>query len=113
MLAEHSPFIVEEDILGNVELAESEAAVPHHCRVLPDHQQRDHHHRGQAPGPHHRDPSYALKCLLASDVCYRVMAPILQTTVSLYQNTIIHFHPKFEPGRILMFALKLFYTFHR
>ena len=62
-------------------------------------EQRDHHHRGQAPGPHHRDPSYALKCLLASDVCYRVMAPILQTTES--QNTIIHFHPNFEPGRIL------------
>ena len=39
-----------------------------------------------------------------------LMAPILQTTVSLYQNTIIHFHPKLEPGRILMFALGTNYS---
>ena len=46
-----------------------------------------------------------------SDVCYRVMTPILQTAASLYQNTIIHFYPKLELCRILMFAL-FYHTFH-
>ena len=39
----YQSFIDEEDVLGNVELAKSEAAVPHHRRVLPDRQRHDHH----------------------------------------------------------------------
>ena len=45
----YQSLIVEEDVLGNVELAESEAAVPHHCRVLPDRHHSDDH------GEDHRD----------------------------------------------------------